>query len=351
METKTTIIDNILQNRVLTHVLFWLGVVVSYPIMATAFNQSIYVSLVLKLLFLPPQIIAAYLLIYYQIPQLILKKKYVSFILSIIVSTYVLSVASHFLNDYGVIPILGWDQQPDSVFDILFGFQEASSFYIVWLYLPPMIMASIKLVKQRYEGKQRFETLQKEKVQAELNMLKAQIHPRFLSNTLQNLYQLSLQKSDHAPEVVAKLSEMLDYMLYQSHTPTVLLSKEIELMQTFLELETFRYGDQLEVSFQQQIATDISIAPLLLLSILENVCTYPSTEKNDAIKIQMLLKVIDQNLHFDITKTHSKLLSPTSANDEEANIRRQLTLIYPNQHHYVVEQTAHAYHVNLNLTL
>ena len=91
--------------------------------------------------------------------------------------------------------------------------------------------------------------MKQEKLQAELKFLKAQIHPHFLFNTLNNLYALTLKKSDSAPDVVLKLSDLLNYMLYECNATWVQLKKEIELLENYLVLEKIRYGGRLDIIY------------------------------------------------------------------------------------------------------
>ena len=140
--------------------------------------------------------------------------------------------------------------------------------YLLPVIVAPMIFIPINLLKDQLEEKSKLEELQKEKVNAQLKFLKSQIHPHFLFNTLNNLYLLTLEKREEAPEVVLKLSEMLDYMLYQCNEPTVTLVKEIELIKNYIELEQLRYDERLEVNFDHKLEDqNAKIAPLILLSL------------------------------------------------------------------------------------
>src|SRR5215204_3943853 len=92
--------------------------------------------------------------------------------------------------------------------------------------------------------------MENEKLMAELNFLKAQINPHFLFNTLNNLYYLAYTKSENTTEVIAKLSQMMRYMIYDSNHPRVLLNKEIEYMQNYISLENLRLNNQIPIKFE-----------------------------------------------------------------------------------------------------
>lgn len=111
----------------------------------------------------------------------------------------------------------------------------------------PAIAAGVVIFKRWYLTQQHSLVLEKEKLEAELNFLKAQIHPHFLFNTFNNLYALTLIKSDKAPDIVIKLSELLDYMLYNSNEKEVKLQKEINQLKGYIDLGKIRYGERLNM--------------------------------------------------------------------------------------------------------
>jgi len=224
------------------------------------------------------------------------------------------------------------------------------------VYLPVFLVVSVKLIKERFEEKNRQEVLQKEKVTAELNFMKAQIHPHFLFNTLNNLYVLTLQKSDKASETVLKLSEMLDYMLYKCNSNRVAIAEEVQLIKNYINLEQLRYGDRLEVVFKLDIDADqTQIAPLILVSLIENAFKHGASGAVVAPKIAIEFKVKNNELQFSIYNT-----KPSQAQNDETNfkkgiglknIKNQLALIYPEKHFIEIKETKESYLVNLNIKL
>ena len=130
---------------------------------------------------------------------------------------------------------------------------------LVGIYAVVFLAASIKLLKHWYTMQKKNQQLAKEKLEAELNMLKAQVHPHFLFNTLNNLYALTLKKSEKSPEVVLKLSEILDFMLYHSNKDFVELEREIKLVNNYIDLEKLRYGDRLEIDFDIEAIPAINV--------------------------------------------------------------------------------------------
>jgi len=357
MSEKKSFIDYISQKRGLAHFLFWSGLLVVFVVLATINSGSFLTSITNHLGLLPIQIAAAYLLNYYQIPKLLLNKKYLAFGLSLFASIYVLSALGRITIVYLVEPLVREDFTQESILEI---FQDSAylfSAYFPAVYIYALIMLFIKAFKKRFEEKHHIEVLRKEKATNELKFLRAQIQPHFLFNTLNNLYALTLAKSDVAPEVVLKLSEILDFILYQSEEPTIAIEKEIELIKTFIELETLRYGDRLNCSFEHAVKNDqIQIAPLLLLPLVENAFKHGTKGSTKCNRIQINLSVNENELTFIISNNKTEniknpAIAASSSGIGIVNLKRQLALNYPKRHELQVNETTTTYTVELNIDL
>lgn len=135
----------------------------------------------------------------------------------------------------------------------------------------------------------------------ELQMLRNQINPHFLFNTLNNIYALTRKKSDKAPEVVMKLSELLSFMLYKSRVDTITLQEEIRVLEDYIELERIRYNERLTVSFTKQIDDPSQrIIPLLFLPLVENAFKHGVSESRFDSFVHIDLKLKDGFLNFSI---------------------------------------------------
>jgi len=356
MKENLTWIDNISQNRVLTHVLFWVLWLFLTTTIASL-NMGGYKShLIHNICLLPAQMIAVYYLVYYQVPKLLYQKKYLLFFISFVISIFLLSASARLSVIYIAEPFFREDFQQESILEIFSDVPYLFGVYFPSVYMIAFIMLIIKTFKERFESKHQLEILQKEKKTAELNFLKAQIHPHFLFNTLNNLYALTLEKSDDAPEVVVKLSEMLDYMLYQCSDPKVAISKEVELLKNYMDLETLRYGEKLDLKFSQQIDNSkTEIAPLILLSLVENAFKHGASGnlKNPLIHID--LEVVDNQLKFKVFNTKSENPQSIKGLKKQGvgakNIKRQLDLIYPDKHQLEIVDQEKDYLVNLSIDL
>lgn len=354
---RIQIINIIFQRRWLGHVLFWFLLFLFYTNINTVYNDSIYKVLGHNLIVLVPQVLAAYTLAYFIIPKFLYKKKYFLFFLSLLISCYIFPALARILVVHIVEEL--YREPPfgqESILEILTDIKRLYKYYLYNVFLPVFLFISIKLLKERFEEKNKQELLEKEKVSAELNFFKAQIHPHFLFNTLNNLYTLTLQKSDKASDTVLKLSDILDYMLYQCNDKSVSIDKEIHLIQNYIELERLRYGKRLDLNFTQEIDdASTQIAPLLLISFVENAFKHgvSSAIKNPTIDIQ--IKVSNEQLFFSVFNTKTKLKQEDKTNFKEGiglrNTKNQLQLLYPNKHHLEIVEKEQSFKIILNIDL
>ncbi|PKG42283.1 hypothetical protein CXF67_11255 [Psychroflexus sp. MES1-P1E] len=163
-------------------------------------------------------------------------------------------------------------------------------------------------------------------------MLKAQLNPHFLFNTLNNIYVLSLENSPKTPKSIEKLSKILDHVLFRCNTKYVSLSSEIELLENYIELEKLRYDDRLQINFNNHIEQDGKIAPLILLSLVENAFKHGAGEDSVSPKIDIDFYNTDIQFKFIISNTiavEPDQIERTAI--DLKNIKKQLNLTYPNR--------------------
>jgi sensor histidine kinase YesM len=193
---------------------------------------------------------------------------------------------------------------------------------------------SIKYVKHWWQKQQESQRLEKEKINTELQLLKAQVHPDFLFKTLNNIHIHALSSSPRTTEMLLKLSDLLSYMLYECDRSTVPLAKEVEMMKGYMQLEKIRYRDEPEI--QVNIKGDLngkSIAPFLLLPFIENSFKYCS-QMTEHFWINMDIRV--ERDHFSMKLTNGiseKIANQTSLHTNGLiNVQKRLILLYPDKH-------------------
>jgi len=198
--------------------------------------------------------------------------------------------------------------------------------------------------------------LESQNLQSELKFLKSQINPHFFFNTLNNLYALTLKKSDLAPEIVLRLSEMMRYMLYESNEKEVSLEKEINYVMNYIELEKLRQGEKFRINFNVEgSATGQKIAPLMFIPFLENSFKHglDNQIKSGYVNIEMQLK--EKSVELDIENSKPlKVLKPAVPNSGGIgleNVKRRLKLLYPDKHELNIIENPESYKVKLNIEL
>jgi LytS/YehU family sensor histidine kinase len=215
------------------------------------------------------------------------------------------------------------------------------------------IAASIKLMKHWYVKEQRNLQLQKENAEVQLQLLKAQIHPHFLFNTLNNIYSHTQNTAPVASQLVMGLSDMLRFMLYECIQPQVPLSKELKMIQDYITLEQIRYDDQLDVHIDLPVNYDnLGIAPLLMLPLVENCFKHGTSHMLEQPwlslqvtleKSRMQLKLMNGKAN-EIAKNNHKGIGIL-------NVRKRLALLYPGKHELSITDEEEVFIVNLWLQL
>lgn len=351
--------SKIINNRKGRHILFWVVILLAITISKSSSEtqeQNFLSLLGRNAINLITPLIAAYFLNYYLIPKFFYKRKFLSFILVFTISAYVFCVIGRILNVHVAEALFRiGDFKQESITEIFVQLDSLLSVYFPGIYFVAFAMTFIKQQKSQLEMRQRNVLLEKEKAETELNFLKAQIHPHFLFNTLNNLYVLTLKKSDKAPEIVVKLSEILDYILYKGNDEVVPLDKEIKLLENYISLEKLRYDDQLQVSFQMEVDDmHVGISPLLLLSIVENAFKHGASSQLTKPEIKIDLCIRDKILLFKVYNTKNENLQTDGTNYRKGigvtNIQRQLALIYK-EYNFEIEEGKDSYLVNLYINL
>jgi len=344
-------------SRIGLHVLFWIIVYLFFAAMYSV-KSSCAISAHNAIFYMPIHMGYFYAVAYWLIPNYLLHARYLQFIGNLIL----LASAAAFLgrvvdilivDPYLIahVPGIDWDYIYESKVDfwlrLIIPYNFANSIKVTNLII--WVALGIKLFKMWYERKQAA-------VRAELKALKAQVHPHFLFNTLNNLYALTLNNSPKAPGVVLGLSDMLRYMLYECNADKVSLNKEVLMLQHYIGLEKIRYEDRLNLNFTIDGELDDKlIAPLMLLPLVENAFKHGTSEKVGAAWINISLEVAAKQLKFKISNS-----KPDVTEGEEdkyrgniglQNIKQRLELLYPTTHQLKIMDEEEAFLAVLELEL
>ncbi|MES2456598.1 MAG: sensor histidine kinase [Bacteroidota bacterium] len=193
--------------------------------------------------------------------------------------------------------------------------------------------------------------LEVERKEMELQFLKSQLNPHFLFNSLNNIYSLAYQKSDKTADAILKLSEIMRYMIYESNDSWVSLSKEIEYLQSFIELQKLRFKDGAAVEFTMNGEIDNQqIVPLILISFVENAFKHGiANDFNNPIKINIIAN--QKILHFSITNKKNSYNKDEMGGVGLNNVERRLQLLYPDRYKLNIVNSATHYTSELMLDI
>lgn len=302
------------------------------------------------LIYLPSHMTLTYSILYILLPRYVFSAKYVSFFVGLVCFLLLSAIVAAYSTHWVLIPIHALFQVPapgDAFFySMIAGLRGATTI--------AGFAAAIKLAKVWYLKQQAYQQVEREKLQAELQLLKSQIHPHFLFNTLNNLYALTLRKSDRSSAVVLKLSELLSYMLYDCNASEVALEKEIMFMRNYIGLEQLRYGDRLDMSIN--ISGDCEhtrIAPLLLIPFLENAFKHGTSEQLEQAWMHVDLSVHDTTLKFKVINSRE-----VTEHDETyvggiglQNVKKRLQLLYPDRYDLRIRAEDETFMIILTLEL
>jgi sensor histidine kinase YesM len=344
--------------RIRRHLAFWVfwwlfqGFLYSFIGLDNKYNypMQLLISTGRSLVFMPVHILLSYALMYFVLPRYLLKQKYVLtavwtfvfFMLAASLSTILSGLRVMFVPQDPVASYLRELKGEGLHLSLLAGLRGGITI--------GGIAVSIKLMKHWYIKEQRNLQLQKENAESQLQLLKAQIHPHFLFNTLNNIYSHTQNTSPVASKLVFGLSDMLRFMLYECNQPLVPLSKELTMLQDYITLEKIRYDENLDVHVDLPADTrHLGIAPLLLLPFVENCFKHGTSHMIDQPWLNMQVQITATN------RMYMKLMNGKPAIKQNntgsgigiANVRKRLELLYPGMHELIITDEADVFIVNL----
>ncbi|MBO3697945.1 sensor histidine kinase [Roseivirga sp. E12] len=315
----------------------------SYGSVGTMYNIVFMAGLV------PITLITCLVFVYKLIPKYVLTNELIPFVtwsLATILGCAVLTL-TFLLIVVGFVPGLTVDQMPSTsrnypfLLTAIFSIVVLVSFVSLWKHRQLALVEQLNLEKKLAENDL---VIKKQ----ELDALKSQLHPHFLFNSLNTIYSLALRQAKETPETILKLSDLLDYTLYQVNQPIVALNKETDHLTSYIDLEKTRFEDTLKVHFETEIdREDYEIAPMLLMPFVEN-----AFKHGKVVSVEQLVEAhlsVDQDLlRFSIQNTClNKAYQPGLG---LKNVQKRLEMLYPKRHVLNIVQEADMFKVNLEIS-
>jgi hypothetical protein len=328
----------------LRHVSFWLLWIFGWACFLSMLWATFTDNFIRIALWIPVFTIFSYPVSYMAIPKLLLKGKYLVFLGSLVIWLVVGWFLSVYFLKYIDAPLLDLMNMPHG------DDYEWQCFLCVLT--TAACFSSLSLGKQWLLKQRDFLRAQQEKITAELQLLKAQVHPHFLFNTLNNIYSFSLDRSPKTPELILKLSSLLSYMLYDCKAEEVRLEKEVEIMKDYIDLEKERYGNTLEISWTVEgDIRDNFISPLLMLPFLENAFKHGASEQIEKTWIGVDISVEKNILKFKIANSKNEFISHSNKGIGINNVKKRLEFLYPVKHELKINDEGDFFAVSLMVKL
>lgn len=332
-------IKNFLSSTWLQHLIFWVLSLYAIGSYFSISNELKIIDFIYSMFFHIPLLALSYLNLRYHVPQFLLKERYVIYLL---LSIFNIAFA-YFLHQLVfeiLIPVLPTDFYMVSFTDMSV---LITIFVIYWV-----LTTLLKLSKSWY----RLQQIEKEKLSLELNSLKMQINPHFLFNSLNSMYSLARKKSEKTPDAILRLSNLMRYMIYEV-SDDVPLSKEVDSINDYLDLQRLRLNEDANISFQTEgdLANQM-IAPLLFFPIIENSFKHGLKGERGDNYVKINLENDEKNLSFHIINNKGKVdhieKDPFGGIGLE-NVRKRLRLIYENSADMQVNETAEQFEVIIKI--
>ncbi|MEO5685659.1 MAG: histidine kinase [Chitinophagaceae bacterium] len=330
--------------RLLRHVSFWLSWLFGWAIFLSAIGSTFIDNFIRIALWIPVFIAFSYPVSYIAIPRLLLKGKYLWLLGAIICWLAVgWSLTVNFLKYISapVLDMMGKAHGDDYAWQCFLCVLTTTACF-----------SFLSLVKQWLLKQKEFLQAQQEKIIAELQLLKAQVHPHFLFNTLNNIYSFSLEGSPKTPDLILKLSSLLSYMLYDCKAEEVRLEKEVEIMKNYIDLEKERYGDKIEISWNVEgDIRDNFISPLLMLPFLENAFKHGASEQIEKPWMGVDISAANNILKFKITNSKNEYIPQSHHGIGIGNVKKRLELLHPGKYELKINDEGDFFAVSLMVKL
>ena len=340
-------------KRIFFHGSYWIFNVLFFTVYFSSRNgfNDFFTMFLENLVYLPGGMLFAYFSIYYLLPKFFFEKRIRIYAVLQTVVLLIYPIWSGFLTRYVSDPYI-WH----STTHFTLGSHLSTIVILVFGMVP---IASVKIAQRFIQDNGIKEELEKARIEAdlkfreaELKLLKAQIQPHFLFNTLNNLYSLSIEKSEKTPEVIITISVLLSYIIYDCIYEKVSLQKEINFIRNYIELERLRYDESLRVSLT--IPGDLSghfIAPMILHAFIENCFKHGAGKDPGKPWISLKLTIEGGMLNLELSNSTVPVDYPDQPGIGILNAMKRLEMIYPGRHHLDIVNEGNVYSLRLEIIL
>jgi len=282
------------------HILFWSVYFIFNIFRWTFIHDDFLLSLRTNLIGFPIHMFLAYLNAYYLMPKFIYTKKYFQYTVYILLSLFIMLLVKYNLT-YFFVSTNVMPEGPEVIDTVTIGYAVQTMIGEVYVI---SFFTAIKLTIEWQRESSKLHDLEKRQLKTELRFLRSQVSPHFFFNTLNNIYSLTLEKSDQAPEIILKLSELMRYLLYATQKQRQDLTSEINCIRNYIDLERIRFDDSLKIDMNISGSLDnYKIPPMLLIPLIENCFKHGASKNIGEMKIIIDIKVDDGFMDFKVSNS------------------------------------------------
>lgn len=344
------------KHRWLAHVLFWAGVLlvgVSSSKYYDGTTATYGFEFITDALYQVPEMLAAYAVTYWLLPRVLRARGYIMAIAAFLLIAWLACVLGRIFIVKIDEPLAGVKPKAyETYYNIFTNIPKLLYVYFFQIFSIVFLFLCLKTLKDQWLTQRRALLLEKEKTETELRLLKAQLNPHFLFNTLNNIYSLSFTSQQQTSAAIARLADILDHILYRTNQRFVPLAAEVALIKNYLELEKLRYDSRLTVDLCVETDGEVMIAPLILLSLVENAFKHGASKDVGEPVIEIKLRSTASQLQFRIRNTLPAGTGPKPNPKERiglSNLRQQLNHLYGAAHELTVAQQNQWFSVTLTI--
>ncbi len=328
----------------LDHGLFWVGTVLFHAFTRLGLIQQAGTGQFLLEIAVRNILLAAviYVNLSVLIPRFTQQKKYAAyaFLLAFSLIVYALAKDAHDVYLYGYV--IGEEEHRHFFHNTFYNLSIIALFYVAF-------SVALYLSKEWYVQKELIRKIQIEKLNTELDYLKAQINPHFLFNSINTIYFQIDKHNNTARETLLTFSEMLRYQLYECNGQEIAVEKEVNYLRNYAELQRLRKDENYRISFHCEAeVANFTIVPLLLIPFVEN--AFKHVSHSSANEVRVTLARTGNVFHMQVFNTKEE--RPAEAGGIGLkNVRRRLELLYPGRHELAMRETAGTFEIDLRLKI
>lgn len=333
----------------LWHLLFWVLYILVWSIRDLVFHSNYLELLKSNTILMLPYLPLVYLNLYFLMPRFLLKAHYGVYIAILGLAVFTMVLISKWQH-YWLFKSVYEDTVTAEFFISIQGLMIISTELIILIALSMVLY----LLKEWYQKERYTKELEKQRLSAELALLKQQINPHFVFNTLNTIYHLMERRTEQAKEVLMQFSDTLSHQLYDTSKEKISIQKEIEYLKNYIAIEKLRHEDHLKLtcSWPEKNSSNYQIAPMMLIPFVENAFKHGRSASGYWINLEMDLNHEGQltfNIQNKINPGNGKINSKKGIG--LANVRRRLNLTYPAKHELKIIENKESFTAQLKIQL